>query len=96
VLVNYWWNDTARDLASPFDALLHAIVALRDMPPHQQKAWKMMMDQYVFHETGDPVAHLPAHSKGALGPHSPENRKQLKARLATNLAMQAGLMPRPK
>ena len=96
VLVNYWWNDTSRDLASPFEALRHAIVAFRDMPAHQQKAWKMMIDQYVFQETGDPVAHLPEHSKGALGPHSPDARKQLKAKLATNLAMQAGLMPRRK
>lgn len=96
VLVNYWWNDASRQLASPFDSLLHAILAVRDMPPHQQKAWKMMFEHYAFEQNGDPVAHLPDHAKGALGPHTPEIRNKLKATLATNLAQQAGLMPRQK
>ena len=96
VLINYWWNDTSRQLASPFDAMLHAILAFRDMPPHQQKAWRMMLGQYVFQDNGDPVAHLPPHSRGALGPHTPPQRNQLKAQLAQNLAMQAGLIPRQK
>lgn len=96
VLINYWWNDTSRQLASPFDAMLHAILAFRDMPPHQQEAWRMMLGQYVFQDNGDPVAHLPSHSRGALGAHTPQQRNQLKAQLAQNLAMQAGLIPRQK
>lgn len=94
MLVNYWWNDASKTLASPFDALLHAIIAVRDLPPHQRAAWQMMFEHYAFHKNGDPVAHLPPHSKGALGPHTPDQRNQLKATLAQALARQAGLVPR--
>lgn len=94
VLVNYWWNDARRDLATPFDALLHAIIALRDLPENQRAAWQMMFDHYVFQENGDPVAHLPERARGALGPHTPQMRHQLKATLAQSLAQQAGLIPK--
>lgn len=96
VLVNYWWNDARRDLATPFDALLHAIMALRDLPAHQRDAWQMMFDHYVFQANGDPVAHLPEPARGALGQHSPQMRNQLKATLANSLAQQAGLIPKQR
>ena len=94
VLVNYWWNDARRDLATPFDALLHAILALRDMPENQRGAWQTMFDHYVFQKNGDPVAHLPEQARSALGPHTPQMRGQLKAMLAQKLAHQAGLIPK--
>ncbi|MCI4645229.1 MAG: cupin-like domain-containing protein [Hyphomonadaceae bacterium] len=96
VLVNYWWNDARRDLATPFDAMLHAILALRDLPDSQREAWEMMFNHYVFQKNGDPVAHLPEPTRGALGAHTPQMRQQLKATLANNLAHQAGLIPRRK
>lgn len=34
--VNYWWNE-ARPVGSPFDAMLHGVPALRDLPPAQRE-----------------------------------------------------------
>ncbi|HEY1962383.1 MAG TPA: cupin-like domain-containing protein, partial [Rhizomicrobium sp.] len=58
VLVNYWWNDARPPLASPYDCLLHALLALRDLPENQRAAWRTVFDYYVFQTSGDPVAHL--------------------------------------
>lgn len=95
VLVNYWWTQAQPDLGSPFDAMLHGLIALRDLPPEQRRVWKGFFDHYVFGENGDPVAHLPTDVRGALGPHTPEMRKRLKMTLLTSLAAALGLAPPP-
>lgn len=81
VLINYWWNDTSPDLGSPFDALLHSIIAVRDLPDRQRDVWRRMFEYYVFKTHGDPVAHLPERARGALGPHDQETRLRLWAML---------------
>jgi len=95
VLVNYWWNDAEPDLGSPFDALLHAILAIRDMPPRQRAAWRMMFEHYAFGRNGDPVEHLPPEARGALGAHDSRMRQQIRMMLLNALARQAGLRPPP-
>jgi hypothetical protein len=96
ILVNYWWNDAQADLGSPFDALLHAILALRDMPPNQRAAWKVMFGHYAFGENGDPVEHLPPEARGALGAHDPRMRQQIRMMLLNSIARQAGIQPPPR
>ncbi len=72
VLVNYWWTDGVPAGAAPaYDALLHALLALRPLPPEQRAVWRTWFDYYVFETSGDPVAHLPPHAKGVLGPAAP-------------------------
>lgn len=72
ILVNYWWNDRAPEGAgSPYDALLHAMLALKHLPPEQRTVWRTMFDHYIFETAGDPAAHLPEHARGMLGPPSP-------------------------
>ena len=66
--INYWWNDAQPGMGSPYDALLHALFALRGLPEDQRKVWRMVFDNFVFMTEGDPVAHLPDSAKGALGP----------------------------
>jgi hypothetical protein len=85
ILVNYWWDPARQDLGSPWDALLHGIIALRGLPPDQRRAWKSNFDHYVFLENGDPGAHLPADARGILGVDSPEFLDQLKRDLRSNL-----------
>lgn len=82
ILLNYWWNETPEDLGSPFDALLHAIIAIRDLSTHERAPWEAMFNQYVFEKNGSAVDHLPDHAKGALGPHTPDMRQKLWATLA--------------
>lgn len=93
VLVNYWWSEFEADLGSPFDALLHAILAVRDLPDRQRAVWRMMFDLYAFGQNGDPVAHLPPPARGALGAHDKAMRQKIRMMLLAALARQAGLRP---
>ena len=72
ILVNYWWNEgVVKDAGSPYDALLHAMLALKPLPPEQRAVWRGMLDYYVFESAGDPAQHLPDSAKGVLGPPGP-------------------------
>jgi hypothetical protein len=71
LLVNYWWNPARRDVGSPWDAMMHGLVALRRLPPDQRRAWRAMFDHYVFATETDPGAHLPEAVRGILGADSP-------------------------
>lgn len=95
VLVNYWWKEAQPDLGSQFDTLLHALIALRDLPPREREVWRGMFDHYVFGANGDPVAHLPKEAQGALGPYTPETRRRMKFTLLASLAKALGLAPPP-
>jgi hypothetical protein len=76
VLVNYWWGEPAE--GSPFTALVHALLAVRDLPQAEREAWRGMFDHYVFGQSGaDPVAHLPPAARGILGPSSPERTRKI-------------------
>ena len=93
VLVNFWWNDAEADLGSPFDALLHALLAIRDLPAHQRDAWRTMFDHYAFGQNGNPVEHLPPETRGALGAHDRELRQTIRMMLLRSIGRQAGLRP---
>ncbi|CAL4869524.1 hypothetical protein MMA231_03816 (plasmid) [Asticcacaulis sp. MM231] len=80
VLVNYWWDD-AQTAAQPYDALFHAILAIRDMPKSHHPLWKTLFDYYVFGEHGDPVGHLKAQDQGSLGLLTPERIRLIKQSL---------------
>ena len=68
LLINYWWCRTPAAMGAPSDALLHAILALRDLPPRQREAWRGLFNHYVF-EAGEQVhAHIPESGKGCLAP----------------------------
>lgn len=85
VLVNYWWNPSREDLASPWDALLLGMLALRELPEDQRTAWRALFDHYVFKTAGDPGEHLPAEQRGVLGALSGARIKELLADLRANL-----------
>ncbi|MFT4077119.1 MAG: cupin-like domain-containing protein [Asticcacaulis sp.] len=78
MLVNYWWNDARPDLVDPIAALHIAGLAFRSMPEGQRKAWREMMDYFVF--DGDPTGHLPKHVRGAFNSDlTPQEMAQLKS-----------------
>ena len=86
VLVNYWWDDAPKAAAAGYDALFHAILAIRDMPEGHHTLWKSLFDYYVFIEGGDPLSHLAAGDKGSLGPLTPELTARIRAFLRKGLA----------
>ena len=85
VLVNFWWDAARADIGSPWDALMHGMMTLRNLPADQRRAWRAMFDHYVFMGEGDPGGHLPTASRGILAANRPQDvaemRRQIIARL---------------
>lgn len=85
VLVNYWWN-AAPKLGSPYGALLHASMSLRDMPADQRAVWKGLFDVLVFSDPEAALAHLPPDRRGLLGPASAARHREIRSILAQAFA----------
>lgn len=81
LFINYWWNDARPGAGSPYDALLHALYAIRTLPSDQREVWHMVFDHYIFGMNGDPVAHLPEHARGMLGEVTSEQLMKMRATL---------------
>jgi hypothetical protein len=81
ILVNYWWSDLPKDISSPYDAMLHNVLAYRHLPARERAVWKAMLDYYIFESEGDPAEHLPEHARGLLGAPTPELLARLRATL---------------
>ena len=71
-LINFWWRDAEPPLLTPLNALYHAVITMRDLPPNEKAAWRNMFDHYIFGADGDPVEHLPENARGVLGKRTPE------------------------
>ncbi len=86
VLVNYWWRDTPRFLAQPQDALNHALLAIRDLPPREKQLWRQMFDHYVFGDPAAAAAHVPEKRRGILAPLDAESAGRIRANLLRSLS----------
>jgi hypothetical protein len=86
VLVNYWWDDAPAWAGSPFEALLHGILAVRSLPPEKREIWRAAFDHLVFQSNGDPVAHLTPRQQGIQGPLSPQLADLMRAHLVRTLS----------
>jgi len=88
MLINYWWNDgaVADPGVSPYEALMLALLTIRDMPSSQRDVWQAIFDHYVFLRDGDPAAHLPPERRGVLGLLTPQQRSHIKSVLARLLS----------
>ena len=67
MLVNYWWTPPAQGRGAPRDALFHAMVAIKALPPAHREAWRAMFDHYVFEDDGPSAEHLPPARRGIQG-----------------------------
>jgi Cupin-like domain len=79
-LVNYWWSPVdvpGFTTAHARAALFHCLLAFRALSPAERAAWRDLLDYYVFSDA-NPVAHVPEHRRGVLGPLTPETVEQLK------------------
>lgn len=86
ILVNYWWRRTPAWLGQPQEALNHAIMAVRDLPPEDRAIWRDLFDYYVF-DAGDEVAsHIPEAGRSILAPLTPESAGRLRAFLLRTLS----------
>jgi hypothetical protein len=85
ILVNFWWDDAPPGAAAPFEAMVHALLALGDLPPERRAAWRTMFDHYGFRAHGDPAAHLEPEHRGILGTPTPQLRDRIRQFLLRGL-----------
>ena len=85
ILINYWWKQSEEFLGNPTDALLHGIMALRDLPPEQRKTWQKIFDHYIFNFEENSVSHILSAQRGILGPLTDDKARKLRAQLLSNL-----------
>jgi hypothetical protein len=86
VLINYWHNDVER--GGGFAALIHAMLAIRDLPRAQREAWRCWFDHFVFGDAAQHAAdHLPSHAKGVNGPSTPERDELIRQFLVKVLSV---------
>lgn len=85
VLVNAWWRRAPAWMDAPIDALLHALLSLRELPQVERDAWRAIFEHYVFGARPGDAEHIPAAARGVLGPLDAEAARRLRARLLHHL-----------
>jgi Cupin-like domain len=80
VLVNYWWDAFRAGPDAPYTSMLLSMITIAERPPAERQAWKAFFDHYVFRTHGHPLAHLPEHQHGLLGPLK-QNYGRIRARV---------------
>lgn len=85
LLINYWWCNTPAAMGSPTTALMHAILALRDLPDRQRNAWRKLFEHYVFDADESVYAHIPEPGRGCLAPLDEAGARKLRADLLNRM-----------
>ncbi len=78
VLVNYWWDDTPVWQGSPFLALMHAILAVRNMPPERRDIWRRAFEHFVFSGGEEALSHLTERQRGVQGTPDPQKAQMIR------------------
>ena len=85
VLVNYWWRNSPSFMGAPLNALQHAMLGLRDLPPEQRVIWQNIFKHYVFEPKEENFAHIPQGVRGVLDSLSEESAQQIRTLLLNRL-----------
>jgi hypothetical protein len=85
-MINFWWRDAEPPLLTPLNALYHAVITMKNLPPNELAAWRALFDHYIFGAAGDPVEHLPEKARGILGKRTPELVERVKKLLIDALS----------
>lgn len=86
MLVNYWWTPPAPAYCHPVEAMLHAMLAIKSLPPPHREAWRSMFSHFVFEDDGETGAHLPPERRGIQGSVSDEAARKVRTGLARTLS----------
>ena len=85
VLVNYWWRQSPDWMDTPNNALMHALMTVRDLPPAQRAAWAELFRHYVFEAGDDTAAHIPPAARGLLAPLDDNASRMVRSQLLKRL-----------
>ena len=72
-------------MGAPTAALMHAILAVRDLPSRQKAAWRALFDHYVFDADEAVYGHIPPPARGCLAPLDDAAARRLRAELLNRL-----------
>jgi len=78
VLVNFWWKETPVHFGAAQNVLNHAMMSIRDLPPHEKAHWKSLFEHYIFDNDPEVTQHLPKNGQGILGPMTTENSDKIR------------------
>ncbi|GHA13354.1 cupin [Arenicella chitinivorans] len=81
VLVNYWWRATPAYMGAPLNALQHAVLSIRELPPEQRVVWRDIFERYVFAATEQDWSHIPKHARGVLDDIDEARAQSIRAQL---------------
>ncbi len=85
LLINYWWQTSNPHMGAPMDAMMHALLNIKSLPPEQKKAWLEMFKHYVFNDDPNNLAYIPEKSLGLLNPISEKSSRQIRSMLLNKL-----------
>src|SRR3546814_21032377 len=85
VLVNYWWRQSPAWMDTPMNALMHAIMTVRDLPPAQRETWQEVFRHYVFAADETTAGHIPEEARSLLSPLGETQARELSALLLQRL-----------
>ena len=85
ILINHWWRQCPAFMGAPYDALLHAILNIRDLPESQRAAWRDAFDFYVFGAKDENVMHIPEDKRGVVGELDANTARTIRAMLRNKL-----------
>ncbi len=81
VLVNYWWRQAPDWMDTPTNALMLALLTLRELPPEQRAAWHGIFRHYIFEPDPGSLEHIPPQSRYALAPLDEDGARTLRGQL---------------
>ncbi len=85
VLVNYWWRQSPAWMDTPMNALMLAIMTVRELPPEQRAIWQDVFRHYVFEPGEATTGHIPENARRVLAPLDEAGARALRARLLQRL-----------
>lgn len=85
VLVNYWWRQSPAWMDTPMNALMLAMMTVRDLPAHQRGTWQEVFRHYVFEADDSTASHIPETERRSLAPLDETRARELRARLLQRL-----------
>lgn len=83
LLQNYWWREAPQEAANPSDALVHAMLAIKDLPLAQRIAWRDIFNTMVFEPSN--TDYIPENAKGFLKKLDASQAKKMRQLLLQGL-----------
>jgi hypothetical protein len=81
VLVNYWWRQSPDWMDTPTNALMLALLTMRELPPEQRRHWQEIFRHYIFEPDEDSLAHIPPGARYALAPLDEDGARILRGQI---------------